>query len=155
MKKTLMMIAAASLLSTTAAVAAPAKSEKQAKTAVEFRQALLQLVRSNVGALGAMAKGNIPFDAEKMATNGKRLEQLSLMMSDYFVMDTTGFKVDTAALDKLWQNQDDFNAKIGDMTKAAQALQVAAASGDEGQYKAAIGGIFKTCKGCHDDYKAD
>lgn len=155
MKKTLMMIAAAGLLTTTAASAKPAPSEKHAKTAVEFRQALLQLVRSNVGALGAMAKGNIPFDAERMAKNGQRLEQLSLMMSDYFVMDTTGFKVETAALDKLWQNQDDFNGKIEDMTKAAQALQVAATSGDEGQYKAAIGGIFKTCKGCHDDYKAD
>ena len=142
-------------LSAPAAFAEVATSEKHAKTAVEFRQALLQLVRSNVGVLGAMAKGKVEYDTDVMLTNGQRLEQLSLMMDDYFATDTRNFDVETAALDKIWTQQDDFASKVDAMTEAAQTLQVAAKSGDKGQYKDAIGGIFKTCKGCHDSYKAD
>ena len=50
-----------------------AKSERQAANAVQFRQSLLQLVRSNLGPLGAMAKGQIPYDTEVMSTNAMRL----------------------------------------------------------------------------------
>ncbi len=35
-------------------------SEKQASNAVEFRQSIFQLVKSNIGPLGAMAKGKHP-----------------------------------------------------------------------------------------------
>lgn len=155
MNKALLTLLASSLLVSFSAISNPATSEKQAKSAVEFRQSILKLVRSNVGALGGMAKGAIPFDAETMQRNGKRIEQLSLMMEDYFVVDTRGFDLSTDALPKLWDNKDDFNGKIVDLTNAAKNLQTAAGSGDEGQYKAAISQVFKTCKGCHDSYKAD
>jgi cytochrome c556 len=79
-------------------------------------------VKSNVGALGAMNKGAIPFNAETMQTNSLRLEQLSLMLGDYFATDTSGFDVDTAALDKIWGNQADFTDKISVLTAAANNL---------------------------------
>ncbi|WP_158972389.1 cytochrome c [Paraglaciecola sp. L3A3] len=143
------------LLSAFSASAAPAKSEKQAAQAVEFRQSIFTLIKSNVGALGAMNKGAIPFDAETLKTNGMRLEQLSLMIEDYLETDTSNFKVKTHAVDKIWQNKADFSSKISDLTEAAVNLQAVAKSGDESQYKSAIGGVFKTCKGCHDKYKED
>jgi cytochrome c556 len=34
-------------------------------------------------------------------------------------------------------------------------LQKAALSGDESLIKKAIGGVGKTCGGCHDDFKAE
>lgn len=137
------------------AIAEPAKSEKHAKAAVQFRQALLQLVRSNVGPLGGMAKGAVPFDAQVMATNGERLEQLSLMMADYFKTDTRTFNVGTDALPAIWEDTADFQSKIEALTTASKALQAAASSGDESAYRPAIGAVLKTCKGCHDSYKAD
>ena len=135
------------------AAATPAKSEKQAKRAVEVRKALFTLVGQNMGPLGAMAKGRMPMNAEVAKTNAVRLEQLSLMIEDYFKTDTTKFDVDTKAKPDIWKNHADFAAKIDDLTKAAQALSVAAASGDEGSIKKAIGGVGKTCGSCHDDYK--
>lgn len=132
-----------------------AKSERQAANAVQFRQSLLQLVRSNLGPLGAMAKGQIPYDTEVMSTNAMRLEQLSLMLPDYFKTDTTGFSVETEALPKIWNSMDDFLGKNNDLTVAAKALKLAAQSGDDGQYRAAIGAVGATCKGCHDSYKKD
>lgn len=131
------------------------KSEKQANNVVEFRKALLQLVRSNMGPLGAMAKGNIPYDPEVMSVNALRIEQLGLMLEDYFIPDTTKFDVDTGAKAKIWDNFDDFAAKANDMVSAAQALQEVVAEGDEGNYRSAIGKIGGTCKGCHDEYKED
>lgn len=136
-------------------VAAEASSDRQAGEAAEFRQALLQLVRSNVGPLGAMAKGHIPFDTEVMKKNGMRIEQLSKMMPDYFMLDTRKFDIKTDAKPEIWDNMDDFSSKIGDLQSAAANLQQASMSTDEAEYKKAVGMLLKSCKSCHDEYKKD
>ncbi|MEP2650635.1 MAG: cytochrome c [Paraglaciecola sp.] len=155
MKKTIAIVLSATLLSSFAVLAQPAKTAKQAAGATEARQAIFKLVKSNVGILGAMNKGAVPFNAEILQTNSKRLEQLSLMVEDYFAIDTTKFDVKTEALDDIWKNKADYKEKIKALTVASIKLNKVAAAGDESKYKAAIGGIFKTCKGCHDSYKAD
>jgi cytochrome c556 len=155
MKIILVSVMAILLVLSSTANGAPARSEKQAKSAVQFRQALLQLVRSNVGALGAMAKGKIPMDSSKIEVNAMRIEQLSLMMPDYFELDTRKFSVDTEALPAIWEDYADFTDKMATLTEAAKALQVTARSGKESGYKAGIGAVLKSCKGCHDSYKAE
>jgi cytochrome c556 len=153
--KSIAVFIGTAMLSTFSVFAEPAKSAKQAKDLTEYRQAILKLVKSNVGALGAMNKGAIPFDAQTMQTNSLRIGQLSLMLEDYFATDTSGFDVDTAALDKIWGNQADFKDKISALTAAANNLNQVAKSGDTTQFKPAIGQVFKSCKGCHDNYKED
>jgi cytochrome c556 len=159
MKKLLSSITMLTLASTVAlssvAVAKEATSEKQAKASVQFRKAILQLVRSNMGPLGGMAKGQIPYDAEVMATNGLRIEQLSYMMEDYFATDTRKFDLKTDASDDIWKNSDDFNALALDMADAAKDLQQVAESGEESDFRKAIGAVGATCKACHDKYKVD
>ena len=83
-----LMVAAASaatLISSTvvASEVTEASSAKHAKAATQYRQAVFQLVRSNMGPLGGMAKGALPFDESVMQTNAVRLEQLADMMGDY------------------------------------------------------------------------
>jgi cytochrome c556 len=155
MNKAIATIIGTAMLSTFSVFAEPAKSDKQAKDVTEFRQSIFTLVKSNVGVLGAMNKGAIPFDAETLQTNSLRLEQLSLMLEDYFATDTSGFDVETEALDKIWGNQADFKDKIGALTVAASNLNKVAKAGDTTQYKPAIGQVFKSCKGCHDNYRKD
>jgi len=133
----------------------PAQSEKHAASAVQYRQALLRLVKSNVGALGAMAKDRIPMDAHTIERNALRIEQLSLMMDDYFAVDTREFTLETEALPKIWQNYNDFQSKIEALTQAASNLKNAAQQNKDGTYKANIGQLLKSCKGCHDNYKAE
>jgi cytochrome c556 len=149
--KTMAVLIGTAMISTFSVLAEPAKSAKQAKDVTQYRQAILKLVKSNVGALGAMNKGAIPFNTETMQTNSLRLEQLSLMLGDYFATDTSGFEVDTAALDKIWGNQADFTDKISVLTAAANNLNNVARGGDTTQFKPAIGQVFKSCKGCHDN----
>lgn len=148
-------ISACAILMTTSVVAETAKSEKQAERATKYRQAVFSLLGSNMGTLGAMAKGKIPVDAEVVQKNATRINQLSLMIADYTKTDTSGFKVKTEALDKIWQDKKQFADMTNDLTLASAALQKAALSADEMAIKKAIGGVGKTCGGCHDVFKAE
>lgn len=148
-------MAGVSLLLTLALGAEPAKSEKQAGNAIQYRQAIFQLIKSNVGAMGAMAKGAIPFDAAVLATNASRVEQLSLMLQDYFATDTSSFDIESDTLIKVWTDKQDFTKKINSLTKAASNLETVANSGEQSQFKGAISQVFKSCKGCHNDYRKD
>jgi cytochrome c556 len=140
-------------LTTTSVFADVAQSEKHAIKATELRQSILSLISSNMGSLGAMAKGQIPVDAAVVEKNAIRINQLSLMLDDYFQTDTSSFDVKTQAKSSIWTEQDKFSAKIEDLTSASSALMVAAQSKDEGAIKKAIGGVGKTCGSCHDDYR--
>jgi len=132
-----------------------ATSEKQAKNVITFRQSLFQLIRSNMGPLGAMARGQMPFDEAVMAKNAERLAQLAAMVPDYMAVDTTEFNAGSDAKAEIWQNRDDFNQKAQALYDASVALQSVVAEKDADNYRKAIGAIGASCKACHDDYKAD
>ncbi|BCO18554.1 MAG: cytochrome c [Pseudomonadota bacterium] len=155
-----LMVAAASaatLISSTvvASEVTEASSAKHAKAATQYRQAMFQLVRSNMGPLGGMAKGALPFDESVMQTNAVRLEQLADMMGDYLAVDTRKFNVETGAKDEIWESFSDVETKIMALKTASQGLQAAVKAGDESAYRGAIGKIGASCKSCHDDYKKD
>lgn len=156
LKKSILAITiSTSLIVATATIAQPASSEKHAVYTSELRQSIFKLLGSNMGPLGAMAKGKIPVDAAVVEKNAKRINQLSLMIADYTRTDTTKFNVKTEALAKIWQEPEHFSKDIDKLTVASVALMVAAQSKDEGAIKKAIGGVGKTCGGCHDDFKKD
>lgn len=140
---------------TGSALAAEAVSEKHAEAAVEYRQSLFQLVKSNMGPLGGMAKGAIPYNEEVMMTNAVRLEQLADMMVDYLSVDTRKFDVDTGAKDAIWENFPNVEEKVSALKTAAANLQSVVEAGDESEYRSAIGNVGASCKSCHDDYKKD
>ena len=108
-----------------------------------------------MGPLGAMAKCKVPVDASVVEKNAIRINQLSLMIADYTRTDTTKFDVKTEALAKIWQENDHFNKDINKLTLASANLITAAKSNDESAIKKAIGGVGKTCGGCHNDFKKD
>jgi len=157
-RKSLIVAATVGAITFSSAFAAEvteASSEKHAKAATQYRQAMFQLVRSNMGPLGGMAKGALPYDESVMQTNAVRLEQLADMMGDYLSVDTRKFDVETGAKDGIWENFSDVEKKIMALKTAAQGLQAAVKSGDESAYRGAIGKIGASCKSCHDDYKKD
>ena len=150
-------VALASVITVVAAgaMANSAKSMKHAQKATDLRQSIFSLLGSNMGPLGGMARGKIPFDAEKVGKHALRINQLSKMIEDYTRTNTSAHKVETEALDKIWSQPDDFTKRIKDLTAASANLQKAALSGNEVLVKKAIGGVGKTCGGCHDDFKVE
>ncbi len=156
MKKTNKWLITISLAFTSfATVAETAKSQKHADNALKMRKAVFSLLGSNMGPMGAMARGKIPMNAQVVEKNALRINQLSLMMSDYLKTDTSKFKLKTDALDKIWQQPEKFEEKIKALTEASEALYKTAKSGDEKALRKAIGAVGSTCGSCHDDYKAD
>lgn len=135
------------------AIAEPASSQKHAEAAVTYREAIFQLIRSNMAPLGGMAKGALPMDESVLMTNGMRLEQLANMLGDYMSVDTREFDVHTEAKDAIWENPEDFAKKIEALRSAAVALQATVEAGDDSEYRAAIGKVGASCKSCHDSYK--
>jgi cytochrome c556 len=149
------VIAALLAFTTLAATAEPAKSQKHADHALKMRKAVYSLLGSNMGPLGGMAKGKIPMNVQVLEKNAQRINQLSLMISDYLKTDTSKFTLKTEALDNIWTDGDKFSQRIEALTKASDALYNVANSGDETAIRKAIGRVGKTCGGCHDDFKAE
>jgi len=130
-------------------------SPEQAERAVETRQSVLHLMGWNMAPLGAMARGRIDFDVARVQTNADRLLALSKMMGDSFSADTRANDVNTEALAVIWEQPDDFAEKIEATIVASQGLVDAAATGEEGTIRQAIGNLGSSCGSCHDDFRAD
>ena len=118
-----------------------------------YRQSYFALAAMNFGPMGAMVKGEAPWDAEKFAAYAKDLAAVSSLNVE------RGFapgsdKGKTRAKPEIWENMDDFSAKLGDFRTAAANLDSAAESGDADAMKAAFGATGKSCKACHDEYKS-
>ncbi len=135
--------------------ASAVQAQEDMEQAVEVRQSLLKLVRWNLGPLGDMARGRAPLDIERVGLNAARIEGLFGMMGDAFATDTRGADVETDALDRIWEESEQFAEKISAARQAAADLAEVAGTGDEDSVRAGIGGLARTCGSCHDDYKAD
>lgn len=133
----------------------PKTPEQKAQGATELRQSIFKLMGSNMGPLGAMARGRMDLDTAVVEKNATRIHQLSLMIEDYFKHDTREFDVTTEALDAVWEKPEAFSKAIATLTEKSAALAAAAATGDAGATKGAIAGVGRSCGGCHDDFKAE
>ena len=60
----------------------------------------------------------------------------------------------TRAKPEIWQKPEDFALKAHDFETAANQYDVAARSGDVGQIKMTFDALGKSCKACHDLYRA-
>lgn len=123
--------------------------------AIKARQAQMQLYGFNLGTLGAMAQGNMPYDAAVASVAAKNLAALTHL--DGSMLWPAGSDIDsvegTRALPDLWANFPDVGAK-------AQAVQVAAdemaeaAGFDLASLQAAMGPLGAACGACHKAYRA-
>ena len=147
--------ALACALVATAAVAQPTPPtpEQQAANAAELRQSVFKLLGWNMDPLAAMLRGQAPFDSAKVATAGANIAGLAPMIPDVFAQDTHEFDVETLALDSIWTNKSDFDAKAGELAEEANAMATAAAAGDDGATRAAIAAVGQVCGSCHDDFR--
>ena len=130
----------------------PASPQQQADMAVKVRQSLFEVQNFAFQQSVAMLKG-APFNAQTAVTTAKRVEMTTSMIPDVFMFDTSKFQENTKARDVIWTNKSDFVQKAQAANMAAQNLEMAAMSGDEGQTKAAIGMLGKACGNCHGQFK--
>jgi len=118
-----------------------------------YRQSYFALVGMNFGPIGAMLKGDIPWDADKARDYADNVAGMATVdVARAFGPGSQKGK--TRAKPEIWENTDDFLDKYENFKTAAAALAEAAESGDKGTIGAAFKETGGTCKACHDEYKA-
>jgi cytochrome c556 len=120
-----------------------------------YRQSWFAMMTSNFGPMVAMVKGEIPWQENQMAGYADQLAALANLNVMRGFADGSD-KGTTRAKPEIWQNKPDFEAKMNDLKKAANALQEVANQGtDRNAIVAQVGATGKACKACHDEYKSD
>ncbi len=123
-----------------AAAATVAADPPPGDRVIHYRQDVFGLVGWNFSAMSQMVRGQRDWES-------KMLDEGFTPGSDK--------GADTEALPAIWANLDDFNAKMADFGREADALAAAARTGDADAAKAQFAKTGGTCKACHDEYKAD
>jgi cytochrome c556 len=114
---------------------------------VKAWQTLMDGQGGNAKVLGDMAGGKTEFDAAKAAEAAAALAASAAMIPDVFRTQASDPK--SGAKPEIWANYSDFEAKAGDLMKAAQAMDTSTVEG----VGAGMGAVGGACGACHKAYK--
>lgn len=117
--------------------------------AIDYRQSVFTVMATHFGRIGAVAKGEAPYNKDDVAKNAAIVAMMSTLPWQAFGPGTEGGK----AKPEVWSDNAKFKAAADKMQLAVANLNKAAQSGDQESIKKAFGAAGATCKGCHDDFK--
>ncbi|MBS7780390.1 cytochrome c [Acidovorax sp. CCYZU-2555] len=143
--KAICILALAALTASLPAAAQFAKKDD----AIDYRQSALSVMATHFGSLGAMAKGDVPYDAKAAQENADIVVFMSRLPWAGFGPGTEGGK----AKPNVWTENAKFKELAGKMEGEAVKLAAAAKQGDVASLKAAFGATAGSCKACHDSFR--
>tara|TARA_R110002096_G_scaffold264049_1_gene457542 strand:+ start:528 stop:995 length:468 start_codon:yes stop_codon:yes gene_type:complete len=150
------MVSKISLLLIGLTLTVPGFAAKDPKlSAIKARQGEMQLRSFNAGPLFAMAKGDMDYDAalaSKLAGNLKLLLDLDNGRAWAPGSDIGNYPDDTTALDTIWTTYPEIGKYGKKYAEAVNELAAVAGNGAS-ELKSKIGGLGKSCKGCHDEFR--
>ena len=118
---------------------------------IAARRALMKANGDEAKMGAAMAKGEAPFDLAKARKMFATFEDASAKAPALFP-DNSKTGGDTAAKPEIWENMDDFKARL--VKLGADAKAAGESVTDLDSFKAAFGNIGKNdCGGCHEKYR--
>ena len=143
-------LAAASLI---LALAAPAALANEG--AIKARQGQFQMLALNLGVLGTMAQGRMPYDAALAQEAADNLFHLSRnsQLGMWPEGSDNGAAAGTRALPTIWSNNADFLTAYAALQSGAEAMQAAAGT-DLAALQGAMGGLAGSCQACHQQFRA-
>ena len=127
-------------------------ADKAQDKAAEYRQGTFTMVAHHLGALGAMVKGEVDFDAATYKKNADAIAALTTLAPVGFEVE--GTSENSTAKANIWEDKEGFAEKMTAFQVAGKALAEAADSGEEKTAKAAFGDFAKTCKACHSEFRS-
>lgn len=122
--------------------------------AVKARQGQMSVIGYNIGLLGAMAKGELAYDADLATGAAANLAAAASMSSAAMWPEGSdnGANAVTRAQPAIWSDWAGFEKQFDAMLTAASAAAESVGSGAEA-LGPALGAIGASCKGCHQDYR--
>jgi cytochrome c556 len=122
---------------------------KKPEDAIKYRQSAFTVMANSFGKIGAVVKGEVPYNKDDVAKNAAVVAMLSTLPWQAFGPGTEGGN----AKPEIWSNNAKFKSAADKMQLAVADLNTAAQSGNQDAIKKAFGAAGQTCKGCHDDFK--
>jgi len=125
-----------------------------ADSAIKARKGTMQVYGHYLGELGAMAKGAVEFDAAAAQNLAVALNAIATIDQTTFWpqgSDSASMPGKTRAKPEIWSTFPAVVEKNKDFETAVKTLL--ASTGDIESLQAAMGGVGKGCKGCHEDFR--
>ena len=130
-----------------------AVSGEQAKKVMHDRHENYEEFGDAMKAITRETKAASP-DLAAVRKNAAVFTQLGPQMLSWFPPGSGPEAGKTHAKAEIWQKPEDFTAKARDFNQAATAFQAAAQGSDVAAVRAAHADLGKSCKACHDLYRA-
>lgn len=119
--------------------------------AIKYRQSAMFIMAQHFGRIGAVVKGERPYNKDEVAKNAAVAAEMSKLPWEGFVAGTD--KGETHAKPEIWSNAAKFKTDAEKMEQEMGKLAQVAKGGDLNAVKAQFGATGKACKSCHDDFK--
>jgi cytochrome c556 len=120
---------------------------------VKLRQSAYTVLGAQMGIMGNMLQGRVPYDAKAFQIAAERAAFMATVVPDVFPAGS--MNASSKAKAELWSNAAEFQKLMNDLQTRTAALVTAAQSGNLETIKPALGATGASCKACHDKYKAD
>jgi cytochrome c556 len=144
----------AAIAASAVVIATTAFAQPKPEQFVKQRQSALALIGWYFGPMGAVAKGEKPFDKDDAVRRTSNLVALSKMPWEGFVAGTENVG-NTKAKPEIWTQNAKFKEAATKMeTEVAKLAQLANAGDAEG-FKKQFGAVGGSCKGCHDNFRKE
>jgi cytochrome c556 len=124
---------------------------QSADRAIRYRQGIMRAQGWHLGMLGAMAKGERPYDKEVAARSARFVATLNEMPWEGFGPGTES-GAPTKAKPDIWKNKAKFDQYAQESQVKTKEL-AAAAGTDLATMRTALGATAKACDACHDDFR--
>ena len=135
------------------AIPAAAVSGEQARKVMHDRHENYEKFGDAMKVITNQLKGSSP-DLAAVRQNAAVFTQLGPQMPSWFPPGSGPEAGETEAKAEIWQKPEDFAAKARAFNQAATAFQAAAQGNDVAAVRAAHANLGKSCKACHDLYRA-
>ena len=119
---------------------------------IKYRQSVYKVMLWNFGPMGAMVKGDKPYDKDTFAHHALILSQMSPLVMEGFVAGSDE-GAETKAKPDIWEKSAEFKEKMDNMVGETKRLAAIASSGSFDEIKKQFGATGRACKACHDEFK--
>lgn len=117
---------------------------------VDYRQHTMAAVGGHMQAIADILRGKVSHTSH-LATHANAMAGLAAIAPALFPAGSDGGD----ALAAIWEDAEDFKAKLDAFKEAADGFKAAAASGEMAAVGPAMQSLGQACKGCHDSYRAE
>jgi cytochrome c556 len=121
--------------------------------AIKYRQSVMFLIGQHMGRMGAVVRGNQPYNREDFLRNAVLVETLSKLPWDSFLLAGSD-KGQTQMKSEALENKGKFEVAAQNLETEMAKLVSAANSGDFNAIKAQFGAVGKSCKNCHSQFRS-